>query len=58
MPAVFARQEVPTVLAHLVGTPHLMVSLLYGAGLRLIDFAPEHQETGLVYCMASSLAAI
>src|SRR5712691_5725789 len=33
VPVVFARQEVPKVLAHLTGTPHLMASLLYGSGL-------------------------
>ena len=37
MPVVFARQEVTKVLAHLVGTPHLMASLLYGSGLRLME---------------------
>jgi hypothetical protein len=33
VPVVRARQEVPKVLAHLVGIPHLLPSLLYGAGL-------------------------
>ena len=33
---MFARQEVPKVLAQLVGIPHLMASLLYGSGLRLM----------------------
>src|SRR5215470_9823073 len=52
VPVVFARQDVTKVLAHLTGTPSLMVSLLSGAGLRLmacvrlrvkdIDFA-SHQ---------------
>jgi len=37
VPVVFARQEVPKVLAHLTGTPHLMASLLYGSGLRLME---------------------
>jgi hypothetical protein len=37
VPVVRAQQEVPKVLAHLVGTPHLLASLLYGAGLCLID---------------------
>src|SRR5262245_5834388 len=36
-PAVRARQEVPKVLAHLVGTLHLLSRFLYGAGLCLID---------------------
>jgi integron integrase len=37
VPVVFARQEVTKVLAHLVGIPHLMASLLYGSGLRLME---------------------
>ena len=37
VPVVRARQEVPKVLAHLVGTLHLLSRLLYGAGLCLID---------------------
>ena len=37
VPVVFARQEVTRVLAQLVGTPHLMASLLYGSGLRLME---------------------
>jgi integrase len=37
VPVVFARQEVIQVLAHLVGLPHLMASLLYGSGLRLME---------------------
>ena len=37
LPAVFTRAEVKQVLAHLDGTPHLMASLLYGAGLRLME---------------------
>src|SRR5712692_5389500 len=37
VPVVFARQEVTKVLAHLAGTPHLMASLLYGSGLRLME---------------------
>ena len=36
VPVVFARQKV-TKLAQLVGTSHLMASLLYGAGLRLME---------------------
>jgi integron integrase len=54
VPVVFARQEVTKILAHLTGTPHLMASLLYGSGLRLmacvrlrvkdVDFA-YHQLT-------------
>jgi site-specific recombinase XerD len=37
VPVVFAQQEVTKVLAHLTGTPHLMASLLYGSGLRLME---------------------
>ena len=37
VPVVFARQEVTKVLAQLVGIPHLMASLLYGSGLRLME---------------------
>jgi site-specific recombinase XerD len=37
IPVVLAREEVSRVLAHLTGTPHLMASLLYGAGLRLME---------------------
>ena len=35
LPVVFSRQEVKKVLLHLEGTKWLMVSLLYGSGLRL-----------------------
>jgi len=34
-PAVFTREEVQAILAHLQGTKWLMAALLYGAGLRL-----------------------
>jgi integrase len=34
---MFTREEGSRVLAHLNGTPHLMASLLYGAGLRLME---------------------
>ena len=37
MPVVFARQEVPKVLAPLTGTPQLMARLLSGSGLRLME---------------------
>ncbi len=37
VPVVFTREEVSCVLAHLNGMPHLMASLLYGAGLRLME---------------------
>jgi len=37
LPVVFSREEVRAVLAHLDGTQHLIVSLLYGSGLRLMD---------------------
>lgn len=35
LPVVFSRAEVQRLLAQLTGTPRLMASLLYGAGLRL-----------------------
>jgi integrase len=34
---VFTRNEVQAVLASLNGTPHLVASLLYGSGLRLME---------------------
>jgi integron integrase len=37
LPVVFSRTEVKAVLAHLHGTYHLMASLLYGAGLRVME---------------------
>ena len=37
LPVVFTREEVRAVLAHLDGTKWLMASLLYGAGLRLME---------------------
>ncbi|MDY6990322.1 MAG: integron integrase [Thermodesulfobacteriota bacterium] len=37
LPVVFARQEVEAVLLNLEGTKWLMASLLYGAGLRLME---------------------
>lgn len=37
LPVVFTRAEVQRVLAHLSGTPLLIVSLLYGGGLRLME---------------------
>ena len=39
LPLVLSRSEVAAVLAHLRGTPWLMASLLYGAGLRLLECA-------------------
>jgi integron integrase len=35
VPVVFTRTEVKVILSKLAGTPHLVASLLYGAGLRL-----------------------
>ncbi|MEO7455288.1 MAG: integron integrase [Gemmatimonadaceae bacterium] len=35
LPEVFSKREVAIVLAHLSGTPRLVASLLYGAGLRI-----------------------
>lgn len=37
LPVVFTRTEVQAILAQLQGTHHLMASLLYGAGLRLME---------------------
>ena len=37
LPVVFTRAEVRTILNALDGTPHLMASLLYGSGLRLME---------------------
>lgn len=37
LPVVFTREEADEVLAHLSGTYLLVVSLLYGAGLRLME---------------------
>jgi integron integrase len=37
LPTVLSRREVARVLAQLHGTPHLVASLLYGAGLRLME---------------------
>jgi integron integrase len=37
IPTVFTREEVKAILAHLQGVNHLMASLLYGAGLRLME---------------------
>ncbi len=39
MPVVLSRTEVASVLRHLRGTELLMASLLYGAGLRLLECA-------------------
>jgi integron integrase len=39
LPVVLTREEVQAVLAHLRGTPRLMGTLLYGAGLRLLECA-------------------
>ena len=36
-PVVFTPGEVERILSHLTGTHHLMASLLYGAGLRLME---------------------
>jgi integron integrase len=37
LPTVFTRDEVHGILTRLTGMPHLMASLLYGAGLRLME---------------------
>ena len=36
LPVVLTREEVHAILSHLRGTPRLMATLLYGAGLRLL----------------------
>jgi len=37
LPVVLTREEVQAILSHLQGTPWIMASLLYGAGLRLME---------------------
>jgi len=37
LPVVFTREEVRAVLGQLQGSDHLLASLLYGSGLRLLD---------------------
>jgi site-specific recombinase XerD len=37
LPTVFTRDEVTALLTQLKGTQHLMASLLYGSGLRLME---------------------
>jgi integron integrase len=39
LPVVLAREEVKAVLGQMRGTPWLMASLMYGAGLRLLECA-------------------
>ena len=39
LPVVLSKEEVSRVLRHLHGTPWLMMSLMYGAGLRLLECA-------------------
>ena len=39
LPVVLTRDEVRAILGELRGTPWLMVSLMYGAGLRLLECA-------------------
>lgn len=39
LPVVLTREEVGAVLERLEGTPRLMATLLYGAGLRLLECA-------------------
>lgn len=40
LPLVLSRDEVAAILRRLQGTPRLMGSLMYGAGLRLLECAP------------------
>jgi len=37
LPLVASRDEVQTVLKNMLGTPHLVVALLYGCGMRLLE---------------------
>jgi len=37
LPTVLAREEVQAILRHMRGSPWLMASLMYGAGLRLLE---------------------
>lgn len=37
LPVVLTKQEVQQLLAHLEGTNHLVVSLLYGTGMRILE---------------------
>ncbi len=37
VPIVFTREEVNSILSNMHSTPHLMASLLYGSGLRLME---------------------
>jgi site-specific recombinase XerD len=39
LPVVLSREEVGTILRRLRGTPYLVCSLMYGAGLRLLEGA-------------------
>jgi integron integrase len=39
LPVVLSREEVKAILGHMRGTPWLMASLMYGAGLRLLECA-------------------
>ena len=39
LPIVLMRSEVSSILAHLDGIPRLIASLLYGAGLRVLECA-------------------
>jgi len=39
LPIVLSREEVKAILGHMRGTPWLMASLMYGAGLRLLECA-------------------
>jgi len=39
LPVVLTRDEVQAVMTHLRGTPNLIATLLYGAGLRLLECA-------------------
>ena len=51
LPVVFSRSEVKKTLAHLDGVEHLIVSLLYGSGLRLREAMQrrDSKASGLSY---------
>jgi integron integrase len=51
LPVVFTRDEVRAVLAHLEGSKWLVVSLLYGSGLRLMEcLRLRVKDIDLQYC--------
>jgi site-specific recombinase XerD len=57
LPVVMSRQEVNAILARLSGTTHLMGSLLYGAGLRLLECATLRVKD-VEFALASSQCVV